>query len=306
MKKRYAYIECYSKINEIPFSNPLIKYLGNNYIKKHIIKRFPFSIQEVSYAGKDGYHIKIPFINSFENEDNKYVSKFFQAFNRQLLKYDINIIILEERLKRYSHEVDNIILEGRRLGLIYINKILNIIKEEINILEKDIKYIIVDGSVSDTRYLLDNITENINSLILITNNPEKYEEKLQEIYENTGLAIETKGKDIHQGIEGHIIIQCNYNNEKLFYCYEENSILIDFLADIESINQIKAKRKSLKVISQIEPYYLEQKWNPDLLLGIILNEERILKTMYLYGYKDNSKIKINNILNKYPVNFHVY
>lgn len=306
MKKRYAYIDCFEELREIPFKNPLIKYFGEKAIKNHIIKRFPFCIEDIFYANKEGYHIKIPFINTFENEEDYYISKFFQAFNQNLLKYDIDILVLNEALKKYSYIFNITVSRGKTLGTIYIDKILEEIKKEIITPEKNIRYVIVDGITSDSEFILDHITDNINSLILVTDNPIRYEEKIQEIYNETGLAIEIKDKSLHQNIEGDIIIQCNKNKEKLFYCYGNNSFLIDFISDEDAINQIKIKREDLKIMSKFEPIYLDEKWNPDLLLGIMLNEERFLKNMYIHGYRYSTKEKIDNILSRYPVNFRVY
>lgn len=304
MKKRYATLNCCKELREIPFKNPFIKHCGNKMIQKHILKRFPLGIKEILLANQEGYSIQFPLL--YTNEDEEYIGKVIQGFNQHLVHYDLNILIVDEKLKKYKDYFNLTVSEGKNLGILYIRNILEVIKNEIDVPDKMLKYVIVDGPSSDSEYILDHITDGINSLIFVTDNPMRYEKKFQEIYEETGLAIQVKGKRIHQDIEGDIIIQCNNMNDKLFYCYQDDCTIVDFTLDKDSIQNIKLKRKNLKIISEFTPFYLEKKWDPDLLLGIILNQERIARNIYIHGYKYSVKEKIDNILDRYPVNFYVY
>lgn len=303
MLKRYAYVDCFEEMNKVPLGNPLIKFCSDKTIKKHLIKKFPNTIEDVTYANVPGYYIKIPIIKKVKQEDEEYIINIIQAFNEQLINYDIDILILDSTLKKYKHHFNTSVSNGGTLGLLYINEIIEEAKKNIQKPSKDIRYVIVDGSFADTQYVLDHTAHDINSLTLVTEMPDHYENKLAEIYEESGLAIQVKGKSLRQVIEGDIIIQCNKDYDKLFYCYQSNVILIDFLSSVESLLQAKIKRKDLNIVSTFDSYYLDQKWTADLLLGIILNGDRVLKNMYLHGYRDNVKERIDKALKKYPVKF---
>ncbi|PKM51291.1 MAG: hypothetical protein CVV02_06715 [Firmicutes bacterium HGW-Firmicutes-7] len=303
MQKRYAYVDCFEEINEIPLGNPLIRFCTDKMIKKHLIKKFPNTIEEISYANIPGYYIKIPIIKPTKKEDEDYITSIIQSFNQHLINYDIDILVLDSTLKKYRHQFNLAVSIGGTLGLLYINEIIQEAKKEINKPSKEIRYVIVDGASTDVEFVLDHAAYDMNSLTLVTETPSRYEKKLAEIYEETGLAIQVKDKRLRQEIEGDLVIQCNKDHDKLFYCYQANAVLIDFFSDEEVLLNTKIKRKDLCIINTFDSYYLDQKWSSDLLLGIILNSDLALKNMYLHGYRNNVKDRIDKVLKKYPVKF---
>ncbi|PKM95163.1 MAG: hypothetical protein CVU84_07520 [Firmicutes bacterium HGW-Firmicutes-1] len=303
MGKRYAYVDCFEEIKQIPFGNPLIKFCGDKTIRKHSIKKFPNTIEDISYGSVPGFYIRIPVIKPTKQEDEDYITSIIQAFNQHLINYDIDILILDDALKRYRRQFNMSISDGGILGVLYINEVIEEAKKRIHKPYKDIRYVIVDGASTDTEYVLDHAAYDMNTLTLVTETPSRYESKLADIYDECGLAVQVKGKGLRQQIDGDIIIHCNKDNDKLYYCYQDNGILIDFVSSEEVLLQTKIKRKDLAIIHKFEPNYLEQKWNADILLGIILNSDRVLKNMYVHGYRYNVKDRIDKALNKYPIKF---
>lgn len=303
MSKKYAYIDCFEEIKEIPLRNPFIKYLGNKTLKKHIIKKFPNTIEDILYANSAGYYIKLPVIKQMVYEDDDYITNVIDTFNQQLIQYDIDVLVLDNALKKYCSKFNAPVSQGGALGLYYIEEVLEEVKKRIKKPDKDLRYVIIDGPTTDCEYVLDHVTQDMNALTLVTDNPIRYEDKLNEIYTESGLAVQVKSKDPRQELTGDIIIQCNNQGDKLFYCYQDKGILLDFLSSEEMLNQIKIKRPDLVLINKFAVTYSDEKWNADLLLGIILSSDRFIKNMYLYGYRYNIKDRIDKVLKKYPVKF---
>ncbi|MBC7960731.1 MAG: hypothetical protein H7X94_12780, partial [Vallitaleaceae bacterium] len=71
MPIKYAYVDCFDEMKELPLKNPLIKYLGEKTLKKYIVNKFPNTIEELTCAGSHGYTIKIPLIKPLEPEDGE-------------------------------------------------------------------------------------------------------------------------------------------------------------------------------------------------------------------------------------------
>lgn len=304
MYKRYAYIDCFGEIDEVPFSNPFIKLFGIKSIKKHILKNFPYTIDDIIYQGIDGYKIKIPIITSINcDEDEEYIKIVIESFNRLIHKYNINVLILCEKMKSYISEFDTMVALGEELGILYIQEILDEVKKGIEKEEKDISYVLIDGVSTNTEYILDTVTKNINSLILVTDIPNRYEEKLQEIYLDTGLAIQIRSKSINQEINGDIVINCSKTYDKLFYCFHEDAKIIDFLSSKEKKQSIKSKRKELEIISDYNAELNGEKLSSDIILGLLLNQNRVFRSMYLYGYRNGMHKRINDMKQKYKIQF---
>ncbi len=192
------------------------------------------------------------------------------------------------------------------LGLFFIHKILNQAKIMLSIMEKDIRYILVDGPSTDSEYVLDHICENANALTLVTDQPKRYEDKLEEIYQEWGLAVQVRSKNLQQKLKGDIIINCSRDYDKLFYCYDSGAILIDFLSQEDILYRTKIKRQDLKIIHQFDAYYSEEKWPSDILMGILLSQERLIRNIYLGGYRYNLKEKIDKVLKVYPMEFKLH
>lgn len=304
MYKRYACLDFFEEIGEVPFNNPFVKLFGVNYIKKYMLKKFPYTIDEICHQGIEGYSIKIPIITSIKcDEDEEYIKTVIESINRLLLKYNINVLIFCEKMKPYISEFDTMVALGEELGILYMQEILEEVKKGLEKEEKDISYVLVDGTSTNTEYILDTITKNINSLILVTDHPNRYEDRLQDIYLDTGLAIQIRSKNINQEINGDIVINCSKSYDKLFYCFDDNAKVIDFLSSKEKKQSIKQKRKELEIISDFNAELNGEKLSSDIILGLLLNQNRIFRSMYLYGYRKGMNKRINDMKQRYKIQF---
>lgn len=300
MYKKYAIISCSENIQEIKFSNPLIKYFPNKYIIKYILKKLPLNISQVKYLDNTGLEIKLPIVPSMYNNE-EYIRAIIEEFNDRLLIYNINVIILSNQLLNYRNDFKCLIADEKHVQFLYINKV---IKKVTNLVDKELKdmnFVIIDGDNSRTRYIIDTIYKDINSLTVITSHPETYEEIVEEIYEDTGLAVQITNYNVNQHISSDIIINCNEDNNKVFYCFSEGSYIIDFISNNNQIRNMMIKRSDINIITNIDMYVDNHLISKDLFHGVLLNENRIIRSIYLYGYRDTMFDRLNTILNKYNV-----
>ncbi|MCT4599161.1 MAG: hypothetical protein N4A50_14935 [Vallitalea sp.] len=300
MYKNYAIISCSEDMQQIKFTNPLIKYYPNKYIMKYILKKLPLNVSEVDYLDNKGLEIKLPILPSIFNEE-EYIKAIIEEFNDKLLIYNINVIILSKELQNYRNDFKCLIADEKHVQFLYINKV---IEQVINLIHKELKdmnFVIIDGDNSKTRYIIDNIYKDINSLTVITSHPESYEEIVEEIYDDTGLAVQITNYNVNQNISSDIIINCNQDNDKVFYCFSEGSYIIDFVSDENKIRNIMIKRSDINIVTNIDMYVNNHLISKDLFHGVLLNENRIIRSIYLYGYRDTMFDRLNTIKNKYNI-----
>jgi hypothetical protein len=300
MYKNYAMISCSENMQQIKFSNPLIKYYPNKYIMKYILKKLPLNVSEVDYLDNKGLEIKLPILPSIFNEE-EYIKAIIEEFNDKLLIYNINVIILSKELQNYRNDFKCLIADEKHVQFLYINKV---IEQVINLIAKELKdmnFVIIDGDNSKTRYIIDNIYKDINSLTVITSHPESYEEIVEEIYDDTGLAVQITNYNVNQNISSDIIINCNQDNDKVFYCFSEGSYIIDFVSNENKIRNMMIKRSDINIVTNIDMYVNNHLISKDLFHGVLLNENRIIRSIYLYGYRDTMFDRLNTIKNKYNI-----
>lgn len=300
MYKKIAYVDCYSHIKEAPIYMPFCKFLKPKTIKKKLLKKFPYTIETTEYLGEENYLVKLPIITSInEMEDEEYIKKVIKEFNSKILRYNINVLVLCEELKCYGEYFDIQVAKERFLGLLYISRLIKEVNEIISKQPKDIKYVILDGNNSLAAYIIDNIGQNINSLTLVTEDPQKYEEITHRVYNDSGLAIQVIKNNIVQEIQGDIIINCCREYNKHFYCWQKKAILVDFISNKEIIKDILAKRKDIKIIYDINVSIENKLISDDIVLAIMLNNNRVLRSFYAYNYRSEMKERILEIIKSY-------
>ncbi|MCT4543378.1 MAG: hypothetical protein N4A63_07535 [Vallitalea sp.] len=298
MFKKYAIIRANKELEDISFRNPFIRYFPNKMIRKYIMKKFPLDISEVKYLDNVGLDIKLPIIEK-EIEDEWYIRKIIQLFNSRMLIYNINTIIVSKELGNFKHEFESLIADEKAIQFLYIDKVIEKITNCINKELKDMNFVIIDGDNSKTRYIIDQIYHGINSLTIVTSKPQIFEDRVEEIFNETGLAIAITNNSINQDISSDIVINCNKEQDKIFYCFEEDSYIIDFISSDDKIKNIIIKRSDINIVTGIDMYVDNRLISKELFHGILLNENRLLRSMYLYGYKTNMCDRLNKIKSKY-------
>lgn len=300
MPNKFAYVDCFEKEKDIPLP-AWTKWFGQNFRRKCILKYFPNSLDEIEYAGVEGYHIRLPIVKPIFEQDEEFVKSIIEILNGHLVNYNIVSLILDASLKPFKNDFKEIVAQGNVLGIIFMVYIL----EQLHLSKpkKAIKYVIIDGPSSNTEYLLDTITTNMNALTIVTNEAERYEERLEQIIEETGLAVNIQEKKIGQKIYGDLIIHANPLEEKLYYEYESGAWVIDFLSDFDAIRNMKAKRNDLHFVFDFMIKMESASLHKDQLMAVLMTNNRYIRMAYLHGYKDSMKDKFRKFLEDYPFKF---
>lgn len=78
--------------------------------------------------------------------------------------------------------------------------------------------------------------------------------------------------------------------------------MIDFISSDDKIKNILIKKRSdIRIITEVDMHIEDRPMNKELFHGILLNENRILRSMYMYGYRSTMFEKVQQILGKYQV-----
>ncbi|GMQ57882.1 hypothetical protein AN1V17_22770 [Vallitalea sediminicola] len=264
------------------------------------MKKLPLNISEIDYLGNVGLDIKLP-ITEEEITDVEYIKAIIDEFNKRHLIYNINSLVISKELKDYRDEFESIIANEKAIQFLYMDKI---IKKIINLINKELKemnFVIIDGDNSKTRFIIDHLYQGINSLTIVTSKPEVFEERVEEIYNETGLAVGLTNYNVNQEIASDIIINCSSDKDKIFYSFDEGSYIIDFISEDDKVRNILIKRNDINMITDVDMYVDGHLMSKELFHGILLNENRLLRSMFLYGYKTNMCDRLSKIKSKYHV-----
>lgn len=300
MYKKYAVLSCNTELRDINFRNPFIRLFPQKMVRNYIINKLPLNISEIEYLDNVGLDIRLPILEQ-EINDTDYVKCVIDEFNRRLLIHNINTLVIPRELDNYRNDFESIVADEKVVQFLYMDKI---IKKIINLKNKELKnmnFVIIDGDNSKTRFIIDLIYKGINSLTIVTGKPEIFEEKIEEIYNETGLAVGITNYNVNQEISSDIVINCNRDRDKIFYSFDEGSYIIDFISEDDKIKNILIKRSDINIITGVDMYVDDHLMSKELFHGIILNENRLLRSMFLYGYKTNMYDRLSKLKSKYHV-----
>lgn len=298
--KEYAILRCAVDQHSLPLRNPFMRLATKNMRRNHIIKRLPVYASSIEHLGRPGLDITIPLIEN-ELHEVDYARHVIEEWNQRAMLYDINAIVLAKALHPYRQAFRGLVANRNSVLFLYINVIMEKIIARSHKELKDMNFVLIDGDNSITTYIMHYIYDHINNLTIITDRPEHFEENITEIYEETGLAVCVTGHNILQKIPSDIIINCSKEPDKVFYCFDPDSYLVDFVSGDEKIKNILIKREDIHVITDVDMLVNHHLMDKELFHGILLNENRLLRSMELYGYRKAMFEKIKQILGKYHV-----
>lgn len=300
MYKKFAVLRCAGDIHDLPLSNPLMRYMPKKIRRGHILKRLPVSATNIQHLNHTGLDITLPIMEE-DLLNSDYVKEVINEWNQKAMLYNVNATILSKELRPFSEDFNGLIANKTNVQFLYMNTVIEKIIERSHKELKDMNFVLIDGDNSRTTYIMNQIYDHINNLTLITSQPDQFEDSIEAIYEETGLAVWVTNYNINQKIPGDIIINCSRDQNKVFYCFDEGSYMIDFISNDDKIKNILIKRSDIRIITEVDMYIEDHPMNKELFHGILLNENRILRSMYMYGYRSTMFEKVQQILGKYQV-----
>lgn len=273
--------------------------LKDDGIRKYVLRHLPHVVEPIFYHLTEGCRIILPILKPIQEKDQEFVQEVLHSFNEYLMTYDVKIANLQDELLPYKNLVKALVPGSEGLGILFIKQVLEGLQGKLN---KNSHYIIVDGRAGNTEYIIDQIYENINFLTIVTDTPERYQEKQKAIYEETGLALEIKDKNLQQTILGDVFIHTQPSGDKLFFTYQNDAIVVDFLTEIDVLKNMKTKKPKLTMVYDFTSQMKGQRYLNLELLTIMLCENRWIRSLFQNGYQSESRKKITKILQEdYPL-----
>ncbi|NMA85174.1 MAG: hypothetical protein GX962_15070 [Epulopiscium sp.] len=298
MGKKFAYITFHKIIEESSSSwkNQFLLKAQNYYIKK----RQPIFLQEIEIADVIGYEVQIPGILE-DIIKNEMVSRarLLTKLMVQLQKYEVEVMAWEQPW--LDQEQLNIpVVQGQEMILFFILpailKILPIISKPLESLE----ICVIGGPNKRTNLILDLIYPHFNFLTLMTEKPDTFLKKGEQIYEEVGLLVNFVEKKYNRVIHEDVIINLEPDDTSFYFC-KKGTVYFDYSGSREHTKKILLNRNDIIVIDDLSLLYQEQEFSTKLLELIWFSQDPTFRHHLLYGYdpKDLSRlmsyIKRNNM-----------
>lgn len=269
----------------------------------YIIKWLPIKIEDTEYLGETGEKIILP----FTKEEIESISlMYFEEFMNKIIKktelvkcYNITKLNKEKEgiLKEYYVPNNSILM------YIMFCDILERLSYELNIMDKNLRIMIIDSGDRRIEYILESIGVDINYLTIITRRPEYFQEYIDMIYDTKGLVIQLEAEVIEEELRENIVI----NLSKEYYKSLRNAMaIIDMNQTEKKLQYYYSRRKNNIVIynvliesngiivdNQLLEYYLVRNYHA---IRDVVNNNKYGKIMGIDQIKDNIRLKVKEII----------
>lgn len=310
MKKSFAVFELSDTLEEIPIKVHFKKILPDHYVEKTYYKKLliqvPLVIHPFSVLGIEGHKVKLPLTSSIikEKDENYIKTVLIKSINKMVDEEETNMFVFPLELDRYLSDVEVLTADGKQLAFLTLNQIVEQCIKRSPKDPKDIHYVIIDGEDNLAKFCSDFLYEKINYLTILTKRPSYFEDYIDEIYNDTGLAIELIQEPLLEDLNSDIIINCSKEKNKAFYFFNKKAFYIDFLSKREEVRNILLKRKDLQVVDNVSYTVDNQEVDAKILEAAIFSQHRILRSWLFYGYKDDMLTSILRNISHYPIELH--
>ena len=256
-------------------SYAIVDYSNKSYLG--ILKVSSNTIGEISISMP-------PFKN---NKSKKYALKLVKLLN----KNKIENVVLSEKLLSNSIFCGELIrnrkyiVTGRRLYKVLLCRMLKDIAKQMDVSIQKLKIVLLVKEYSlESMDLINNIAKNVKSLIIVTNDADRYRRLAEELFEKYGIILKV------------------FEKEKTNFKYAHIVINIDFLS--EELNKIAVNPNSLVICGFAKKYKPKNNFN-----GIVIKYVDIISGREEIPGVDNlaiCEVKIYNYLRKIKENDRVF
>ncbi len=243
----------------------------------------------------DELHIRLPVFKEKKSQ------KFAKKVSKILKKYKVSSVVLSNELnnnevfKNILYMNNNYIVTGNRLYVALARKVMSDICEIIDIQMETVNISVLSHEFSiENLDLVKYISKSVKHLTIVTENKERFENMLEPLFQNDGIAITVLKSENCSIKRSHFIINIDYTEEEI------KKLVLPKEAIIISIkNKIFSLRKNFcgLIINDLDIYLGKEIFNFRTLS---------LCEAYIYDYKkkakDNEKIFEKS---KYKINGYI-
>lgn len=245
------------------------------YVRKkgkwnYLWRKFPYREKELVVLGRKGKLVELPFTMEELEEKDKGVRS--DILYRLQVETGISYLAVEKRMEQmFDFEW---VCDGKQLPLYLAEKILDEIGYMEKIPKKNMHIVILSGDDTYTGFILKKLGAEYNYLTLVADGEEKYQEILQSLYEEYGLAVSFMDRQsLKMGssdISGDIFIDLTGKDNSYCRFFPEKARVVDLLGE-KDIRYYQGKREDIKLYNTFS--FGKEKEIPAPLIQAVLGQE---------------------------------
>lgn len=241
----------------------------------------PFYIQEITLENATGYHVTV----YQETENIEKLLLELQQKQVDVLLTDCDIVLPSIIDISYGSVIHSLfILEAAKKAIKRQSKTL-----------QESKFLIVDGKNFVTNIVLEILYPHINYLSIYTENPERFLQKAEEIYEEYGLRLEFFS-DTRLFQEFNIVINCSCGMDNYDYKIQKNAFFFDIAQNEQKMQRLMARRNDLLLSNGFLLKWRNKTYLSKQIEVILRITEPLFYKFLHYEYHKETLINIINLL----------
>lgn len=247
----YANIYFAEKQEDIPMKKVIMR-LPERTRDRIIRWKLPLKSEKIIMWQVEGEKIQLPMTYTMYRLMNQDIrNSIFKKLEKSIHKKGIEHVLLPSVLRNSPFSNLNY-YKGEYIKPFFIMDVIKAIvcKRLISKSLKDVEIIIVDnGNEKELEMIIDLIYPHINNLTIITNAPERFDVKIENIFSDVGLNVRTSSYNNVAISQGDIIIDTNYDDLGIIKFCKNNAIYIDIGNHAEKTIMLGERKRTVTIIN---------------------------------------------------------
>lgn len=199
-----------------------------------------------------GEHIQMPMTYTmYRKMPLKLRSEIFGKIEKRLEKRGITHVILPSLINTSPFQT---IQEctGNYIKPFFIMEIIYFIAQK-KLVDKELKHleiVILDGNRKEVDMIIDFIYPHINHLTVITDTPERFQQKAEEIFDDVGLNMQVLSYTKGALSQGDIVIDTHYDDPTVIHLCKSKTIYLDIGNHAEKTIMLLERQNGVLVVDK--------------------------------------------------------
>ena len=248
---KYAELYFAEKEENIPMNKYLMR-LPENLRNKMIQWKLALKYEDKTTWDLLGERIQMPMTYTmYRKMPLSLRSEIFKRIEKRLSQKGITHVILPNLIHTSPFET---ITEctGQYIKPFFIMEIINFIAKE-DIVNKELQHIevvVLDGNPQDVDMIIDFIYPYINHLTVVSKNPERFKEKVENIFDDVGLNMQVLSYTKGAISQADLIIDTHYDDPAVIHLCKAGTLYLDIGNHVEKTMMLLERQKEVLVVDQ--------------------------------------------------------
>ncbi len=248
---KYAELYFAEKEENIPMNKHLMR-LPQNLRNKIIQWKLALKYEEKITWEVTGEQVQMPMTYTmYRNMPLTLRSELFKKIEKRLSQKGITHVMLPSIISTSPFEK---IKEcaGHYIKPFFIMEVIHFVINERIVPKalKDVEVVILDGNIDDVDMIIDFIYPYINHLTVLSNRPERFKQKSEEIFNDVGLNMQVLSYTKGAMSQGDIIIDTHYDDPSVIHLCKPQTIYLDIANHVEKTIMLIERQKEVLVVDQ--------------------------------------------------------